>query len=316
LQIVDWANLQSAICNLQSAMRDSIRNRPMKLPRPTPYRSLLLVVALVVLALLLLVLDQAGMLGSLRGQAQSLLSPALRGLSQVGNGLSGVGQGLSDAQRLSEENAALREENSQLKAQIIKDQPLEQEVARLRQQLRIESDRPWKLLGADVSTHTPDAGRRVLILAVGSDQGVKPGMAVISKEGSGPPALIGVVEEVGARSASVLLITDFSSSVSAQVYHSGTIADGIVQGQWQRGSRLLLEQIQRAVPLAQGDIVVTAGLSAQFDSDLPRAAIPKNVPIGMIETFHADGYSQAAELRPFADPDQVRYAWVILSQDG
>ena len=31
------------------AMRDSVRNRPMKLPRPAPYRSLTLVVSLVVL---------------------------------------------------------------------------------------------------------------------------------------------------------------------------------------------------------------------------------------------------------------------------
>ena len=43
-------------------MRDSLRHRPIKLPRSSPYRSLTLVVALVLLALLLLVLDQAGML--------------------------------------------------------------------------------------------------------------------------------------------------------------------------------------------------------------------------------------------------------------
>jgi len=295
-------------------MRDSIRNRPIKLPRPAPYRSLMLVVSLVVLALLLLVLDQAGMLGSLRGQAETLLSPVLGGLSRVGDGLSGVGQGLSDVQHLSQENAALREENSQLKAQIIKSQALEQEVEHLRQQLRIESERPWKLLGADVSTHTPDSGRRVLLLAAGSDQGVKPGMAVIGKEGSSPPSLIGVVEEVGPRSASVLLITDFSSSVSAEIYHAGATADGIVQGQWQRGARLLLQEVDRSMPLAPGDVVVTAGLTAQFDTELPRAAIPRNVPIGMVESAHADGHSQVAELRPFVDPDQVRYAWVILNQ--
>lgn len=297
-------------------MRDSVRNRPMKLPRPAPYRSLTLVIALVVLALLLLVLDQAGMLGSARSQAEALLSPALRSLSRVGDGLSGVGQGLSDVQRLSQENAALREENSQLKAQIIKSQALEQEVAHLREQLRLEQERPWKLLGADVSTHTPDAGRRVLLLAAGSDQGVRPGMAVIGKDGSSPPSLIGVVEKVGPRSASVLLITDFSSSVSAQVYHGTSTADGIVQGQWQRGSRLLLEEVDRSVPLAQGDVVVTAGLTAQIDTDLPLAAIPKNVPIGMVESAHADRHSQVAELRPYVDPDRVRYAWVILSQDG
>src|SRR5262245_16619171 len=108
-------------------MRDSVRNRPIKLPRPSPYRSPTLVVSLLVLALRLLVLDQAGMLGSLRSQAESLIGPALRGLRQVSDGVGGVGQGLSDVQRLSQENGALREENSQLKAQIIESEALKLE---------------------------------------------------------------------------------------------------------------------------------------------------------------------------------------------
>jgi rod shape-determining protein MreC len=295
-------------------MRDSARNRSIKLPRSSPYRSLTLVMSLFVLALLLLVLDQAGMLGSLRGQAASLISPVLRGLRQVSDGVSGVGQGLSDVQSLSQENAALREENSQLKAQIIESQALKQENARLREQLRLQQERPWQLLGADVTTHTPDTGRRVLLLAVGEEQGVRPGMAVIAKEGSSPSALIGVVESVGPHSASVLLITDYSSSVSAQIYRDAGSISGIVQGQWQRGSRLLLEQVDREAPLQAGDVVVTAGLTAAIDAELPRAAIPKDVPIGTVETTRADGQSQVAELRPFVDPDRVSYAWVILSQ--
>jgi rod shape-determining protein MreC len=141
-------------------------------------------------------------------------------------------------------------------------------------------------------------------------------MAVIAKEGGSPEALIGVVEQVGPSSASVLLITDFASSVSALVYHGGAVAEGIAQGRWQRGSRLWLEQVERAIPLAQGDVVVTAGLTAQLDADLPRAAIPRGVPIGTIVLAQADGHSQMAELRPFVDPDRVRYVWVILGPGG
>jgi len=296
-------------------MRDSARNRPIRLPRPAPYRSLTLVVALIVLALLLLIIDQAGMLGPLRGRAASLLSPALQGISRVGEGVSGVGQGLSDLQQLRDRVQALEEENSQLKGQMIAGLPLEQENARLREQLGIQQQSPWKLLGADVSARTPDDGRRVLLLAVGEEQGVKSGMAVIARDGSSPAALIGVVDEVGPRAASVLLITDFASSVSALVYHSSNAAEGIVEGRWQRGSRLWLGQVDRAVPLAPGDVVVTAGLTAQLDTDLPRAAIPKGVPIGTVEQAQADGHSQTAELRPFVDPDRIRYAWVILDPD-
>jgi rod shape-determining protein MreC len=296
-------------------MRDSLRNRPIKLPRSSPYRSLTLVIALVVLALLLLVLDQAGMLGSARAQIQSLLLPITRTLRQIGDGVGGVGQGLTEVGQLRDRVAALEAENSQLKASNLQVQELQLQLARLEAQLRIEKEKPWKLFGADVSGRTPDGGRRLVMLAAGSQQGVKPGMAVIGKEGSSPPALIGVVENVGPRSASVLLITDFSSAVSAQVYHEQKIASGVVQGQWQVGSRLKLEGVERADPLVSGDVVVTAGLTARIDAALPRAAIPKDIPIGTIETIQIDGHSQFADVRPFVDPDRVSYAWVLLSHD-
>ena len=296
-------------------MRDSLRHRPIKLPRSSPYRSLTLVVALVLLAMLLLVLDQAGMLGAVRPQIQSLLTPAMRLLRQAGDGVSGVGQGLTEVGQLRDRVAALEAENSQLKADNLRLQELQLQLARLEAQLRIEKERPWKLLGADVSARTPDGGRRVVLLAVGSQQGVKPGMAVLGKEGSSPPALIGVVENVGPRSSSVLLITDFSSAVSAQVYHKDLISSGVVQGQWQVGSRLKLEGVERAEPLVVGDVVVTAGLTARMDVSLPRAAIPKDIPIGTIETIQVDGHSQRADVRPYVDPDRVSYAWVLLSQD-
>jgi rod shape-determining protein MreC len=296
-------------------MRDSLRNRPIKLPRSSPYRSLTLVVALVLLALLLLVLDQSGMIGPARAQLQSLLTPVMRVLRQVGDGVGGVSQGLTEVAQLRERIAALEAENSQLKAGQLQVQELQLKLARLEAQLRIEKEQPWKLLGADVSARTPDGGRRVVMLAAGSQQGVKPGMAVIGKEGSSPPTLIGVVENVGPRSASVLLITDFSSAVSAQVYHKDTIASGVIQGQWQVGSRLKLEGVERADPLKIGDVVVTAGLTARIDASLPRAAIPKDIPIGVIETIQVDGHSQFADVRPYVDPDRVSYAWVLLSQD-
>src|SRR6266566_3987366 len=105
-------------------MRDSLRNRPIKLPRSSPYRSLTLVVALVLLALLLLALDQAGMLGPARAQLQTWLTPILRTMRQVGDGVNSVGQGLTEVQQLRDRVAALEAANSQLAAQNIQIQEL------------------------------------------------------------------------------------------------------------------------------------------------------------------------------------------------
>ena len=154
-----------------------------------------------------------------------------------------------------------------------------------------------------------------MILSAGSEQGVKPGMAVIGQEGSSPPALIGVVENVGPRSASVLLITDFSSSVSAQVYHDGGVAHRRRAGAM--AGRLAAEIGTGRARRAAGanDVVVTAGLTAQLDTELPRAAISKDIPIGTVEQIQVDGHNLLADVRPFVDPDRVSYAWVLVSQD-
>lgn len=296
-------------------MRDSVRNRSMRLPRPSPYRSLTLIVSLLVLALLLLVLDQGGLLGPLRAQLQTVLTPLIQPLRRLGDSMGGVGQSLTEVQQLRDRVTALEHENSQLKAENIQVHELRQRLDQLEAQLRIEKERGWNLLGADVSARSPDGGRRMLMLNAGAEQHIRPGMAVLGQEGSSPPTLIGVVENVGPRSASVLLITDYSSAVSAKVYHQNSVATGVVQGQWQIGSRLKLEAIDRAQPLAQGDVVFTAGLTAQFDNELPRAAIVKDIPIGTIENIEIDGHNQTADVRPFVDPDRVTYAWVLISQN-
>ena len=91
--------------------------------------------------------------------------------------------------------------------------------------------------------------------------------------------------------------------------------DGIVQGQWQRGSRLLPEEVEREAQLAENDVVVTAGLSRTFNAELPHASIPPDLPIGMIDQIMVDSGTPIANVRPYVDPDRVRYAWVILSAD-
>ncbi|HEU4322791.1 MAG TPA: rod shape-determining protein MreC, partial [Roseiflexaceae bacterium] len=177
-------------------MRDSARNRSLRFGRSSSPRPRALVGLLIVAALLLVLLDYAGRLGPLRTQAVSLLSPALAAVSGLGQGLGGLGQGLGESQQLRDELAQLRKRVGELEAERIKSEAALLENAQLRKELKIEQERPWKLLGASVAARSPDAGRHTLLLAVGAEQGVAPGMAVIGQDGASPPALIGVVESV------------------------------------------------------------------------------------------------------------------------
>lgn len=299
-------------------MRDYLDDRPIKLRRERSAagrRPLALGLVLCALALLLLVLDQRGLLLPARGLLQQVFSPVALYLTGLRDGVGDLWSGIGELQHLREENAALRQELSQLKADQITWEQHRVELNNLRDQLAIQQRQPWQLLGAEVTIRSPDAGRRVMTIDRGSRDGVRPGMAVVGRTGSAPAALVGIVESAGPHTADILLITDFGSRVSARVLHEGNSFLGLVQGQWQRGSRLRLEQLEREAALEVGAAVVSAGLSQRLSMPLELAAVPPGIPIGSVETVGSDGHAQVAELRPYVDPDRVRYVWVIISQN-
>ena len=305
---------------LKLAMRDSARNRSMRLPLPSPYRSLTLVAALLVLALLLLVLDQGGLLGPFRAQLQTLITPLVQPLRRLGDGLGGVGQSIADTQQLRDRVAALEQENSQLKAENIQIQELKLRLDQLETQLRIEKQHAWKLLGADVSARSPDGGRRLVMLNAGAEQGVRPGMAVLGQEGSSPPALIGVVEQAGPRSASVLLITDYSSAVSAKLYHQNTVATGAYSSQCMEG-RL---PIARGIALSADDIArawVIERLMCDFDFSpeeavrkFGRAAHPIIAQATQLSADSRSGLQKTADGRFAVHPGQRLFVRTIAAE--
>lgn len=302
-------------------MRDFLDDRPIKLKRersssPASGRPFFVAVALCLLAGLLLFLDRQGVLTPARHTLELAVAPVAARLTAMRDGAAAFMSAPRGTTALEARVAELERENSRLSDELLRLERAQVENAFLRQQLAIQEERPWHLLGAEVTVRSPDAGRRVMMLARGASDGLKPGMAVLGQIPGGPAALVGIVETVGPRTAEVLLITDIGSQVSGRVIHEGKASVGLVQGQWQRGSRLRLDQIDRAMELAVGDPVVTAGLTAALGLPLDLAAVPPNIPIGSVEAVGATEQYQHAELRPYVDPDQVGYVWVILNQDA
>lgn len=301
-------------------MRDLLDDRPIKLRRersaaPASGRPFVVAIALCLLAGLLLLLDRQGMLTPARDGAAQLLAPVASRLTAARDGLAAFANAPRSEDALQTRVEELERQNEELQRQLLQREQAEVENVFLRQQLEIQRANPWRLLGAEVAVRSPDAGRRVLTIARGERDGVRPGMAVVGQTPGSPAALVGIVERVGPRAAEVLLVTDIGSQISSRVIAAGRAEVGLVQGQWQRGSRMRLEQISRATPLRPGNPVVTAGLTAALDLPFDLAAVPPNIPIGSVETVTTAEQYQSAELRPFVDPDQVGYVWVILSQD-
>ncbi|MEI8167741.1 MAG: rod shape-determining protein MreC [Chloroflexales bacterium] len=302
-------------------MRDFLDDRPLKLRHersaaPVSGRPFGLALVLCVLAGLLIGLDRQGMIAPVHDLVQAAITPITGRLTALRDGVGDLAVAPRGEAALQARIDVLERENSRLTETVLRLEQAQVENTFLRQQLAIQRDHPWHLLGAEVTVRSPDAGRRVILLARGTDDGLRPGMAVIGQMPGGPAALIGIVESTGAHTAEVLLITDIGSQVSGRVIHAGKAAVGLVQGQWQKGSRLRLEQIERSMPVTAGDPVVTAGLTAALGLPFDLAAVPAEIPIGTVDQVGVTEQYQHAELRPFVDPDQVRYVWVILSQDA
>lgn len=300
-------------------MRDFLDDRPIKLRRDRPAttasgRLMLVIVGLCLLSGLLILLDRQGWMGVVRTGLQQALVPVARLGTNLRDSAASMTALLGDSSLRARINQ-LELENSRLNEELLRYQQAQVENLFLRQQLAIEQTHPWKLLGAEVIVRAPDAGRRVMLLARGARDGLSSGMAVIGQSPGSPAALVGIIESVNHATAEVLLLTDVSSQISGRVLHGEETSVGLVQGQWQLGSRMRLLQIDRTMPLAPGDPVLTAGLTAALGLPLNLAAVPSNIPIGTIEQIETIEQYQQAELRPFVDPDQVRYVWVILSQD-
>ncbi len=267
----------------------------------------------VVVALLLLVLDGTGILLPVKGYVQAVLRPTEQVLTNVRGAtrtrletLFGASQLQRRVLDLEQEVGRLREENIQL-------QGLQSENNRLKIELGVRQTYDWDTKSAAVVQANAENGRRIIRIDRGRVDGIELGMAVVGKEGGSPAALIGIVDALYAQTADVLLITDYGSAISANTTQQ-TPAKGMIYGQWQVGSRIKLADVDPAVVLANGDYVVTAGLSKGLATDTPLAQVPPNIPIGTVMSVERTNHVQSAEVQPFVDGDRVREVWVIVGQ--
>ncbi len=286
-----------------------------KAARSLSRRSLVVLLVVIGVALALLVLDGRGWLDSVKGGGQVVLQPTAQRLTQTRLGVGSWLDGILHFGSLQRRNAALESEIARLQAENARLQSLQSENTALKIELGIRQLYDWETLAAPVVQINADNGRRTMRVARGRLDGIQVGMAVVAKEGGSPAGLIGVVDQVYAQTADVLLITDGGAAISARTTTAAP-ASGLVIGQWQRGSRIRLEGVDRDAALAVGDFVVTAGLSKALASATPLAQIPAGVPIGSVEQVARNSREQTAELRPFVDPDRVRLAWIVLAEQS
>ncbi len=256
-------------------------------------------VVLAILLLVLLNLPAAQTLG-VKNAVRSALAPLQESVSDGWHRLRegwatvrGLGGMALENQRMSTEVARLLGEVRELKS-------LERENEQLRSVLGFASRELRDLIPAEVIARSRDGWWQTLRINKGSEHGVAPDQAVISVDG-----LVGRVSSVSRRTADVLLLSDPTCRVSAQILRTG--AFGIVSGrgpQWDGAVLCRMEFINKNIAVRPGDEVVTSGLGGVF---------PRGLLIGYVDrvTMDRSGLYQNADIISKADIGTLQYVFAV-----
>jgi rod shape-determining protein MreC len=142
---------------------------------------------------------------------------------------------------------------------------------------------------------TPDF--RTLTIDKGTNDGLRPDMAVIS-----PAGVVGRVVVPSARAAKVQLLIDRNAAAGALIERSR--AQGVVVGGGD-DDRLLMEYVSEVSDIVAGDVVVTSGIDGIF---------PKGFVIGRVETVEKSGGAyKRIVVRPAADASSLEEVLVIVT---
>jgi rod shape-determining protein MreC len=188
--------------------------------------------------------------------------------------------GLVDAKS---ENERLRRQVETLEQQVVENETAAQENEELRDQLAFQ-DLPgvadFRAVNTRVVGHPPSQNQKELVIASGSDDGIRIHAPVLSGG-----ALVGQITEVSGSTALLTLITDETSAVASRVLRTG--ATGLVEAG--SGDSLLLDRVTKNKDVTVGDLVITAGSRV---GRLP-SLFPRGLRIGFVS------YVNQTDTEPF-----------------
>ncbi len=182
---------------------------------------------------------------------------------------------------------SLQAQNFALTEKIVNQTKLIEDNKALRDQFQTENPKSPTLIEANVigaPGFIPGiSAPEFLVLDRGENDGIKVGQAVVYQDN-----LVGRIIKTSSSLASVMLISNFSSSFTAKT--ASTDALGVVKGQG--GGGLFLDNVVLSDSLQKGDLVLTKG---DFDSQT-MVGVPPDLVVGQIESvskFPSDLFQEA-----------------------
>lgn len=233
--------------------------------------------------------------------------PIQGALDGFAGGIASVASAITEMDRLRVDNAALREENDRLTNDTALNAEIRRENEMLTALLQLQAGFDHETVAAEVIARESSEVRRAVTIGKGSSAGIEVGDVVIAAGG----ALAGRVDAVGPDAASVILLSDPSSTVIGQLV--STAGTGQVVGQL--GGALVMGQIDSSEQIDLGVEVVTAGIEL---GPGVRSPYPRGLLIGQVGDVRRDANSvvQTAYLQPAANLDKLEVVLVITDYEG
>lgn len=206
-------------------------------------------------------------------------------------------------------------ENENLKEKIdgygelaIQNENQKKEIDSLKAELNLnETLASYEKVPATVITRSPDTWQDLLVVDKGSNDGIEPNMAVLSKKG-----LVGRVIEVNANSSKVELLTSKNQNTNhfpARISSANGDAFGLVKLYDEKEKAMVVTQLTGDMEIKEGDIVQTSGLGGNS---------PANLPIGIVQKVKPDSFGLDREVfvKPYAEMYGISYVTIVKRLAG
>jgi rod shape-determining protein MreC len=205
-------------------------------------------------------------------------------------------------QEIRRENEQLKQEVTKLRVSLEQERSVAQQARSLQQLLDLRSATDFQTAAAMVIGSGADPEFRTITIDKGTQDGLRPDMAVMS-----PAGIVGRVLMPTARAAKVQLIIDRDAAAGVLIERSRV--NGVVEGLGSgeelgfKAGMISLNYVPSSADVKRGDRVVTSGIDGIY---------PKGVPVGEIQSAERAGGEWRIRVKPAVDFAALEAVLVVL----
>lgn len=205
-------------------------------------------------------------------------------------------------QEIRRENDQLKQEVTKLRVSLEQERSVAQQTRTLQQLLDLRSATGFETAAAMVIGSGADPEFRTITIDKGTQDGLRPDMAVMS-----PAGIVGRILMPTARAAKVQLIIDRDAAAGVLIERSRV--NGVVEGLGSgeelgfKAGMISLNYVPSSADVKAGDRVVTSGIDGIY---------PKGVPVGEIQSAKREGGEWRIRVKPAVDFAALEAVLVVL----